>query len=121
MTSRVPEYALQKALIAHLHKLAMPGVVYFSVPNEGRRSFQTAAHLKAMGLLPGAADITFLHQGKGYCLELKAKGGKQTDGQRAFENACIATGIPYAVTCDLDDALAILRAWGLIRQEARAA
>lgn len=75
----------------------------------------------AMGLLPGMPDICLVHDGRFYGLELKRTGGRLSSEQRAVLDALGRAGAVTATAYGLDNALAILAAWGLLpRVAARA-
>ena len=99
----------------HLKLTTVPGIVYFSVPNEGKRSMYTAGDLKAKGLRSGVSDLVIFRDGRAYCLELKAKGEKQEPPQIAFEADCLIAGVPYACVDCIDAAITTLRTWGIIK------
>ena len=44
-------------------------MIYFSLPNEGKRSPRTGRELKRMGLRPGAADLCVVIGGRAHSLE----------------------------------------------------
>jgi hypothetical protein len=69
----------------------------------------------------GAADLALVVNGHPYFLELKAEKGVQSDAQKAFQARVIMAGGTYAIAYSINDALAILRAWGAIRPDRRAA
>jgi hypothetical protein len=51
-----PEAQIQRAVIQHLKARAVPGLVYFHVPNGGSRGKIEAAKFKAMGVRPGVYE-----------------------------------------------------------------
>ena len=112
------EHQLQIALIQHLKYRARPGVIYFHVPNGELRDKRAAAKLKAMGVLPGVADLVFVWDDDGLrnlYLELKAKGRRQTLEQITFAEVIALAGASYRCTDNLDDALAILKSFNLLK------
>ena len=112
-----PEASLQMAVVQHLMLRAPKGAIWFSVPNEGKRSPAIGAHLKRMGMLPGVADLVICLPGDTPSfLELKAKGERQSDDQIAFQDLCRRNGSRYEVADNIDDALAVLRRWGAVRE-----
>lgn len=111
-----PEARLQAAIVQHLKLCGAPGVLWFHPPNEARRSYGLAASLKAIGMVAGVADLIILHQGRAYALEIKAKGGKQSPAQAAFEADCAAAGVPYACVDNIAAALTVLHDWAVIRR-----
>jgi hypothetical protein len=62
------EHEIQKAIC---HYLDLRGVCYWAVPNGGKRHIITAKKLKAEGVKPGVPDITIIHDGLYYGLEVK--------------------------------------------------
>jgi len=105
-------------LTAKLHYLLTEcGIVHFHVPNGGLRHRRTGAVMKAMGVLPGVADMCILADGGATLwLELKHGKNKQTDSQKAFEANCKAKGHVYRVANGLRDALEVVE-WFLDLQK----
>mgnify|MGYP002517147159 FL=1 len=80
--------------------------VFFAVPNGGKRSRKTAIDLKREGVLAGVSDFVLLVARKGYhflCIEMKRKGGRQSDAQKAFSLAVAAFGGLYVLCYSSDD------------------
>lgn len=74
--------------------------VFFSVPNGGARNAWTAKNLKDEGALSGVADLILLVPRHGYaalCIEMKKAGGRQSESQKAFQEACKAYKVKYVV------------------------
>jgi hypothetical protein len=46
-------------------------ICYWAVPNGGKRSKSEASRLKSEGVRPGVPDITIVHEGQYYGLEVK--------------------------------------------------
>lgn len=115
------EDSIQRAICDHLRTRAYPGVVWFHVPNGGRRNAREAARLKGLGVTAGVADIILLYNRNFYALELKAPKGRPTEAQLAFRDAVSKAGGYSSIAWGLGGALASLETWGLIRPEARAA
>lgn len=110
-----PEARLQKAIVGIVALQHLPGALWFSIPNEGKRSEVLGAELRRMGLRPGVADLCFIVNGRAHFLELKAGGGTQSPEQVAFEADCAIAGAHYRVTNDINEALSILTGWNVIR------
>lgn len=117
---RCDEEQIQAALVLHLTVRAVPGVVFFAVPNGGVRSRTEAARMKATGTKAGAPDLVIVRGGHFYGLELKAERGRVSDAQTAMLADLETAGATVAITYGLDEALATLTRWGLLR-EARGA
>lgn len=112
---RDPEGELQRALVQYLRLLAPKNVIWYAVPNGVPASKRTGARFKALGVIAGVPDLAFvLSDGRAAFLELKAGAGRMSPEQKAFAERCAAMGVEHAVTNNLDQALAILRAWGVL-------
>jgi hypothetical protein len=118
------ESSLQIQLVSMLRWCIRPDVKFRHVPNGEHRDLRIAQKLKAMGVLPGSADLEFhwaevdelgrkhrrlLH------LELKVGNRQRTDSQVAFALAMRLLGDDYEVARSIDPAIAILGELGLIR------
>ncbi len=115
-----PEAVLQKAIVGYLALVAPRGrrnapFMWLSIPNESRRSARQGAQLKAMGMLPGAADLMFVAGGRVAFVELKVPGRYQTRTQKAFEAECKHHGVPYIVARSLAEVEALLADQGWLR------
>jgi hypothetical protein len=122
----------QKEVMFHIQLVSMlrwcvrPDVIWRHVPNGEHRDPRTAAKLKAMGVLPGSADLEFhwcevdaLQRKNRRCLHLELKvGGRQcTEQQIAFALAMRVLGDEYHVVRSIDEAIGILGERGLIRHD----
>jgi hypothetical protein len=110
-----PEQQTQRAVFQHLAVRAATAVFAFHPANGGWRTATEGAILKGMGVRAGTPDIIAIKGGQCYALELKAPDGRLTPAQREAHAALAAAGATVAVAFDLDDALARLEAWGLLR------
>ena len=116
MTRRAqPEAALQRSVIQHLTWRARPGVWWTHVPLGGLRSKIEAAILRGLGTARGTPDL-LIADGKAYFLELKSADGRTSDAQRQCHEALRAAGAEVAVAHGIDEALAWLEAWNLLRR-----
>jgi hypothetical protein len=104
MKRRHPEDAIQRAIVAHYRKRAVPGTFIFAVPNGGYRRPVQATILKATGTVAGVPDTIWIKGGLVYGLELKAPGGRATEAQLTTIEQMDAAG-----------ALVVLESWGLLR------
>jgi hypothetical protein len=110
------EAAIQAAVLAHWKAFGVPGSLVAAIPN---------AHAHGQpGLTKGLFDLVVFSRTLGDrtgWLELKADGGRLSEGQRSFKVHLIARGVPYAVTYGRDEPIAVLIQWGAIKPQARAA
>lgn len=114
---RDPEAQIQRAVVQHLRLRGVKGLVFFHVPNGGRRGAVEGAIFKAMGVRAGVSDLILAHNSKFFALELKAEGGRATEAQLEFLQDFDRAGAFTALATGLDAALRTLEAWGLIRPE----
>lgn len=81
------EQGLQAAIVELFHALGVfKRALVFSVPNEGKRTKTTAGRLKAMGMLPGIADLVLVHDGLAFFLEVKMPRGRLSRRQKEFRD-----------------------------------
>ena len=113
-----PEAAIQRAVFQHLRARGAPGVFAFHPANGGYRKPVEAAILKGLGVVAGVPDVFAVHNGRCFALELKAEGGRATDKQLETIAALREAGAFTAIAEGLDCALAVLKAWGLLRGRA---
>jgi hypothetical protein len=109
------ELELHRAVATHLRQRGVPQLLWFHVPNGGRRDHVTASILQGMGTLAGASDLILLHQGGAYALELKTEDGKPSAAQIAFAEDFTKAGGCASIAYGLDQALRTLETWGLLR------
>src|SRR5262245_22745450 len=121
---RIKEIHLHIQLVAILRHCVRPDVLWRHVPNGEHRDKRTAAKLKAMGVLAGAADLEFHWQevdNSGHkCrrvlhLELKRGNASLSESQVAYALAVRLLGDDYHVASTVDTAIQILGERGLIR------
>lgn len=112
---KATEAQIQAAVLQHLQLTGAKGIVFFSVPNEGKRTASTAAKLKANGLRAGVPDLMLIRDGRAYGLELKTETGRISPAQRACHAEFTSAGATVSVAFGLDDAIATLRKWGMLR------
>jgi hypothetical protein len=109
------EQAIQKAVAELLDTAGRPGLVWFHVPNGGARSPVEAAIFKGLGVKPGVPDIFAFYQSALYVLELKTEDGTLSDDQRIMLEQLAAAGAHTAVAYGVDQAITVLKSWGLVR------
>jgi hypothetical protein len=85
----------------------------FHVPNERRASPAYYAKLRRMGVISGVADYcAFTDKGKVAFIEFKrnkAACKKLNDAQQFFREACESSGVPYLLTCSVEEAIDFLK------------
>jgi hypothetical protein len=106
---------IQAAVVQHLNVRGLRGLVAFAVPNGGARSRVEAAIMKSTGTVAGVPDLAIVSGGRFYSLELKTEMGRLSPAQIAMQERLRGAGANVATAYGLDDALAILESWGLIR------
>ena len=124
------EVVLHIQLVSMLRWCIRPDVIWRHVPNGEHRDPRTAAKLKAMGVLPGSADLEFFWREtirpvlvpededgrlRALFLELKRLGGKLSEVQASFGLAMRLLGAEYMVASSIDEAIAAVGSRGLIR------
>lgn len=116
------EQQMHQAIVAHLRQRGAPGLVWFHVPNGGKRRPVEAAIMKSLGVRAGVSDLILLHRGHFYALELKAgDNSRPTVEQMEFISDVNAAGGHGVICHDLDRALRCLEVWGLLRGTAATA
>lgn len=113
------EHKLQTQFMDYLTVAGRRDLYWFAVPNAGLRSLRVGAMMKAEGLKPGVADICFmLPDGRAAWLEMKTESGRLSPYQEGFRHRCEMLGHPYAVARSLDEAIDVVRGWGVLREKA---
>lgn len=116
---RHSESMIQQAVCRHLEVRGILDVVWFHVPNGGKRSVREAKRFKAEGVKPGVPDMLFFKNGQFgtvvYALELKANKGRLTDAQIEMTKRMEDVGIRCKTAFGLDEALKILEDWELLK------
>lgn len=115
------ETPIQRAIITYLRRV-LPGAIIHHSANElnmrGAEAARTIAKAKSAGMLPGFPDILIFYRGQGYCIEVKAEGGRLSATQKDVRDRLLAQGIPWAVCRSIDDAREKLALWGVETNEA---
>jgi len=117
MTRRRPEQQLQRAVIEHLRWRGVPGLWWCHYPAGGFRSAIEAAIFKSLGTTAGVPDLLLVYRGQLYGLELKNDNGRLSDTQAATHDAMKRAGAVVETAYGLDQALAHLITWGLLRPD----
>lgn len=109
-------YEEDRIQAAIVQALSLLGIYVFMVANDaaGATSPAKGARLKAMGLRAGLSDTVLIGPDcRAYFLEIKTPTGRLSESQKKFEALCIKRGWPYAVARSVDEAVAIVKKWGL--------
>lgn len=122
-TRKRPEQQLHRAVIDHLRLCAAPNVFYFHVPSGiyagGKRTKDgtpiQAIIMKSLGWIAGLPDIMCIKDGKLYAIELKSLTGRLTSVQVSTISAMRNAGVEVSVAKNIDEALNVLEAWGMLR------
>lgn len=102
------ESQLQQMCVRYF-RYKYPQYLIYAVPNGGLRNSLEAKRLKEEGVLAGVADlVVMLPQGKSLYIEMKVKGNRQTDNQKAFQQKAEALGYKYYVCYSFDQFKAII-------------
>ena len=108
------EDALQIAIVGFLEQFAYDDVIWYHVPNQGRRSIGYAMKMRRMGLRPGIADLCFVcPDGRPAFMELKHGAGAVRPDQMTFARKCVRLGIRHEFVRSIDQAMTVLRDWGI--------
>jgi hypothetical protein len=110
-----PEDVIQRTVFAHLRQRGVPGLVVWHTPNGGKRKPIEASIMNGLGVLAGVPDVLAVKNGQLYALELKADGGRLTPNQVAVHEAMRQAGAFVCTTYGLNEAIARLEDWGLVR------
>ena len=97
--------------------LSLAGVYVFMIPNDaaGKTSIAKAGRLKACGLRAGVADLVVMSpDGRAHFLEVKTETGRLSESQIRFAELCIKRGWKYEVARTVDEAVEIVRKWGIV-------
>ena len=111
------EQQIQLAVCRHLLWRGVPGLVWFHPPMGGYRTPTEAKIMKGLGVKAGVADLILLHNGEAFALELKTEKGRASDAQLKFATAWQLAGGSSYIANGLDEALAVLKTWGLLKGE----
>jgi len=109
------EFRLASQVAALLELFCKSEWRYSHLPMGEKRDAATARKLQLMGVTRGWPDYIFVAPGKVCFLELKSPhGGVRSKDQSDIAGHLIACGCGYGLTNNLDDAVAMLQAWGVL-------
>ena len=120
---RASEFQIHAAIVTYLRQAARPDVQWWHTGNGEIRDERTGAKIKAMGLRPGAPDLTFRWRARWSldclteCLdmEIKTASGKQSNTQIEWQKAAQAVGAHYCIVRSLDEAIDVFERYGITR------
>ena len=112
-----PEFRLTCVVADLLRLQGRPGLYFTHLPFGEARSERTGARLKRMGTRPGAPDFLLIWKGRPIGLELKIKGGRQTETQRDTEADWTLAGGLYRVCKGYDETVDFLDEIGVLRPD----
>ena len=115
MTRRRDEQIIHRAVVDHIAWRVHPNVWWCHIPNGGRRSKIEAAILRGQGVRPRPPDLLIVADGKAHFLELKADRGRLSQAQRDCHEQLRRAGAEVATAFGLDQPLAQLMRWDLLR------
>ena len=114
-----PEELLHRSVIEWLGWVK-PDCVYFHPYNGAFMSKATAGKGKALGVLPGVADLVFvLAGGRVGFIELKISGERLSPSQEDFHNNVRKLGASTTVARSIEGVQEILKDWGVTFAHAR--
>lgn len=105
----------QTALVAWLLK-EYPDIVFFSVPNEGKRTDFMKFHMKQTGLLSGVPDLILLFDVPLFVEMKRTKGGSLSDNQKQVIEWIRSLGYTVVVCRGFAEAKQEIQAFALSRQ-----
>ena len=97
------EYKLQKSCVKwfNLKYPKFKGMLYMNMNNP--RNKINGALMKAAGMVSGVSDLTYLHNGKAYFIELKITTGKVSANQKDWSDKVVKNGFTYDIVRTFDD------------------
>jgi hypothetical protein len=111
-----PEQIIQRAVLQHFAIRGTPGVFCTHFPAGGFRLAREAKRFKDLGTRSGVPDLLFIRAGHLYCLELKTESGRPSSTQLKTIAELEYAGATCAVAYGIDEALAVLEGWNLLRK-----
>ena len=109
------ETQIQQSFIQYLDLCAHRDLVYWAVPNGGKRSKVEAARLKAEGVRAGVPDVHFIFRGVFHVLEIKTKKGRLSLDQKVMIERLRVAGAVIEVAYGIDACHAAVKSWGMVR------
>jgi hypothetical protein len=107
-TATLSEQSLQQHIVKLLQAYGRPDIAWWAVPNGELRNHKVGVQLKAAGLRAGAADLSFVIDGKFHAVELKTEIGTLSPKQLSFREDLERAGGFFHVAFGLQEALGVL-------------
>jgi penicillin-binding protein-related factor A (putative recombinase) len=109
------EHQIQKAIAQYLD---LKGLCWWAVPNGGRRNISVARKMKAEGQKSGVPDITLIHKGQYYGIEVKkpkttTPKGRLSQNQLSRIAQISQSGGVVGVAYSVSDVQDLLQIWGI--------
>ncbi len=101
--NKLTEAAVQQRIFMH-HWNTYPderGLLYHN--NNNSHSKRKGAIMKGAGVVAGVADLTYLHAGQTYFLEVKLPSKGQSPAQKAWQTKVEAAGFQYYIIRSIAD------------------
>jgi hypothetical protein len=108
------EDVIQAQIVSLLENHAIPLLIWFAIPNGGKRDIRTAVKMKATGTKAGVLDLQLIcpRTLKPHFMEVKEPiNGHLSKEQEKFGEQCTLLGIPWAVVTSLEEAEKQLDEW----------
>lgn len=129
MTTKGPEDLLSIEVANYLRAATLEGrlvATWTHIPNEVagvrngdvpalRRATRAYSKAKAMGMITGVPDFVFVWAEGGGWIELKSADGRLSARQKDYQDWATATASRHAVCRTLDEVVAVLFHWGVLR------
>lgn len=106
------EHQIQVQTAAFLDRALPPEVVWFAVPNGGKRHVSVAKKLKAEGVKKGVADLLFFWADLVLAVEMKTAKGRQSKSQKEWAKRWRSNSRHYVICRSLDDVYRVLCDFG---------
>lgn len=119
MARRRFEDQIQRAVVQYLKVRAQPDCVWLHPANGGFRRRPEAAILQAMGVVAGSPDLLLFRMGRAFAIEIKTESGKLSEAQKHMIDRLDRAGVFVRVCYGLDQCLAALEEWSLLRGSAQ--
>lgn len=110
------EDVIQAQIVSLLENHAIPMLIWFAVPNGGKRDIRTAVKLKATGTKAGIPDLVFIcpRTRVSHFIEVKKPKGRLSKEQSVFRDDAITLGLPWAVVTSLEETERQLDQWAFL-------